>query len=74
MKMLWSKLAQLAPDRSKLATCSACSRPEQAGASRGIPRVVLDCILSSNGGFSTVHGGTLHTGESVAVKFVELNG
>ena len=54
---------------------SDCSRKEQAGASRGAPSVVLDCILSNDGNFSTVYGGTFHTGESVAVKtFVGLNG
>ena len=63
MNAVWGKL-----------TSSACSIKEQAGASRSPPSVVLDCILSSDGCFSTVHGGTLHTGESVAVKFVELNG
>jgi hypothetical protein len=64
MNAVWGKL-----------TSSACSRKEQAGASQSPPSVVLDCILSSHGCFSTVHGGTLHTGESVAVKtFVVLNG
>ena len=64
MNAVWGKL-----------TSSACSIKEQAGASRSPPSVVLDCILSSDGCFSTVHGGTLHTGESVAVKkFVVQNG